>query len=130
FRRLLGHLPVRRGRGGRRPCPSADRAPVAQPPAGGGGAPGHRAAPRRDGPLTGPDPPGRLRPLMTAAARKVYFVSLGCPKNRVDSEVMLGAMGQAGHELVAQPDDAEVIVVNTCGFIDAAKEESIDSILE
>src|SRR5690606_19673795 len=110
--------------------PGADRAPVAQPPAGGGGAPGHRAAPRRDGRLTGPDPPGRLRPLMTAAARKVYFVSLGCPKNRVDSEVMLGAMGQAGHELVDQPDDAEVIVVNTCGFIDAAKEESIDTILE
>jgi ribosomal protein S12 methylthiotransferase len=60
----------------------------------------------------------------------VYFVSLGCPKNRVDSEVMLGAMGQAGHELVTRPDDAEVIVVNTCGFIDAAKEESIDTILE
>ena len=64
------------------------------------------------------------------AARKVYFVSLGCPKNRVDSEVMLGAMDQAGHSLVTAPDEAEVIVVNTCGFIDAAKEESIDTILE
>jgi ribosomal protein S12 methylthiotransferase len=62
--------------------------------------------------------------------RKVYFVSLGCPKNRVDSEVMLGAMNQAGHSLVTAPDEAEVIVVNTCGFIDAAKEESIDTILE
>jgi ribosomal protein S12 methylthiotransferase len=67
---------------------------------------------------------------MTQAARKVYFVSLGCPKNRVDSEVMLGAMDQAGHRLVGAPDEAEVIVVNTCGFIDAAKEESIDTILE
>ncbi len=64
------------------------------------------------------------------APRKVYFVSLGCPKNRVDSEVMLGAMDQAGHRLVDAPDQAEVIVVNTCGFIDAAKEESIDTILE
>ncbi len=67
---------------------------------------------------------------MTPAPRKVYFVSLGCPKNRVDSEVMLGAMDQAGHRLVTAPDEAEVIVVNTCGFIDAAKEESIDTILE
>ena len=68
--------------------------------------------------------------MTSAAPRKVYFVSLGCPKNRVDSEVMLGAMDQAGHQLVAAPDQAEVIVVNTCGFIDAAKEESIDTILE
>ncbi len=65
-----------------------------------------------------------------SAPRNVYFVSLGCPKNRVDSEVMLGAMDQAGHRLVAAPDEADVIVVNTCGFIDAAKEESIDTILE
>jgi ribosomal protein S12 methylthiotransferase len=65
-----------------------------------------------------------------AATKKVYFVSLGCPKNRVDSEVMLGSMGQAGHTLVDSADEADVIVVNTCGFIDAAKEESIDTILE
>jgi ribosomal protein S12 methylthiotransferase len=65
-----------------------------------------------------------------SSPRKVYFVSLGCPKNRVDSEVMLGSMGQAGHVLVDQPDQADVIVVNTCGFIDKAKEESIDTILE
>lgn len=62
--------------------------------------------------------------------RKVYFVSLGCPKNRVDTEVMLGEVARAGLQRVDQPDDAEVIVVNTCGFIDAAKEESIDTILE
>lgn len=61
---------------------------------------------------------------------KVGFVSLGCPKNLVDTEVMLGILGESGYEIVAQPQDAEVIVVNTCGFIDAAKEESIQTILE
>jgi ribosomal protein S12 methylthiotransferase len=65
-----------------------------------------------------------------ASPRKFYFVSLGCPKNRVDSEVMLGSLAEAGHVLVPAPEEAEVIVVNTCGFIDAAKEESIDTILE
>jgi ribosomal protein S12 methylthiotransferase len=61
---------------------------------------------------------------------KVHFVSLGCPKNRVDTEVMLGHTANAGHELVAAPEAAEVIVVNTCGFIGEAKQESIDAILE
>jgi ribosomal protein S12 methylthiotransferase len=61
---------------------------------------------------------------------KVHFVSLGCPKNRVDTEVMLGHTENAGHELVAAPEAAEVIVVNTCGFIGEAKQESIDAILE
>jgi len=60
----------------------------------------------------------------------VHFVSLGCPKNRVDTEVMLGKTMGAGHELVESPEDAEVIVVNTCGFIGEAKQESIDAILE
>ncbi|MES1205961.1 MAG: radical SAM protein, partial [Pseudomonadota bacterium] len=60
----------------------------------------------------------------------VHFVSLGCPKNRVDSEVMLGHATGAGHQIVASPEDAEVIVVNTCGFIGEAKQESIDAILE
>ncbi len=62
--------------------------------------------------------------------RRVFFVSLGCPKNTVDSEVMLGELARAGHQLVADAADADAIVVNTCGFIDAAKEESIDTILE
>lgn len=62
--------------------------------------------------------------------RKIHFVSLGCPKNRVDTEVMLGvALGQ-DFELTADPAEAECIVVNTCGFIGPAKEESIDTILE
>jgi ribosomal protein S12 methylthiotransferase len=60
----------------------------------------------------------------------VHFVSLGCPKNRVDTEVMLGHTAEAGHQLVAAPEAADVIVVNTCGFIGEAKQESIDAILE
>src|SRR5579863_10271802 len=60
----------------------------------------------------------------------VHFLSLGCPKNRVDTEVMLGHAAGAGHAIVAAPEDAEVIVVNTCGFIGEAKQESIDAILE
>ncbi len=61
---------------------------------------------------------------------KVGFVSLGCPKNLVDGEVMLGLAREAGHEITAEADAAEAIVVNTCAFIDRAKEESIDAILE
>jgi ribosomal protein S12 methylthiotransferase len=61
---------------------------------------------------------------------KVGFVSLGCPKNLVDSEVMMGQLAQRGHELTPRPDEADVIVVNTCTFIDPAKQESIDTILE
>jgi ribosomal protein S12 methylthiotransferase len=62
--------------------------------------------------------------------RTIHFVSLGCPKNRVDTEVMLGVAEKSGYAHVAEASDAEVIVVNTCGFIDAAKKESIDTILE
>jgi ribosomal protein S12 methylthiotransferase len=61
---------------------------------------------------------------------KIGFVSLGCPKNLVDSEVMMGQLTHAGHELTPHPSDADVIVVNTCSFIDPAKQESIDTILE
>ncbi len=69
--------------------------------------------------------------LATDTARKtVHFVSLGCPKNRVDTEVMLGHTANAGYDVVAEPGDADVIVVNTCGFIGEAKQESIDAILE
>jgi ribosomal protein S12 methylthiotransferase len=62
--------------------------------------------------------------------RKIHFVSLGCVKNRVDTEVMLGVAAAERWELVAEPDEAEVIVVNTCGFIGEAKKESIDTIFE
>lgn len=61
---------------------------------------------------------------------KVGFVSLGCPKNLVDSEVMLGTLSRQGYSITAHKEDADVIVVNTCGFIDTAKKESIDTILE
>lgn len=61
---------------------------------------------------------------------RIGFVSLGCPKNLVDGEVMLGLAKGAGHELTADASSAEVIVVNTCAFIDNAKEESINAILE
>ncbi|MEZ4272830.1 MAG: 30S ribosomal protein S12 methylthiotransferase RimO [Myxococcota bacterium] len=60
----------------------------------------------------------------------VHLLSLGCPKNRVDSEVMLGHLVRDGYSPVDSPDNADVIVVNTCAFIDAAKEESVDAILE
>lgn len=63
-------------------------------------------------------------------ATKVGMVSLGCPKNRVDSEVMLGILEEAGYQLTPEAERAEVLIVNTCGFIDAAKQESIDTILE
>jgi ribosomal protein S12 methylthiotransferase len=61
---------------------------------------------------------------------KVGFVSLGCPKNLVDSEVMMGLVARAGAELTPRAEDADVIVVNTCSFIDTAQQESVDTILE
>jgi ribosomal protein S12 methylthiotransferase len=62
--------------------------------------------------------------------KKIHFVSLGCVKNRVDTEVMLGVATGGGWRVVDEPDEAEVIVVNTCGFIGEAKKESIDTIFE
>jgi ribosomal protein S12 methylthiotransferase len=61
---------------------------------------------------------------------KVGFVSLGCPKNLVDSEVMMGILARQGYELTPRADEAEVLVVNTCSFIEAAQKESVDAILE
>ena len=61
---------------------------------------------------------------------KIGFVSLGCPKNLVDTEVMMGQLTARGHELTNSPEDADAIVVNTCSFIDPAKQESVDTILE
>src|SRR5437879_7363094 len=61
---------------------------------------------------------------------KVGFISLGCPKNLVDSEVMMGQLKQRGFQITADPKEAETVVVNTCGFIEAAKKESIEAILE
>ena len=62
--------------------------------------------------------------------KKVGFVSLGCPKNLVDSEVMMGLLARAGAELTRRAEDADVIVVNTCSFIESAQQESVNTILE
>ncbi len=62
--------------------------------------------------------------------RKVGFVSLGCPKNLVDSEVMMGVLARHGFEITPRPEEAEVLVVNTCSFIEPARQESVDTILE
>ncbi|MCI0525431.1 MAG: 30S ribosomal protein S12 methylthiotransferase RimO [Acidobacteria bacterium] len=67
---------------------------------------------------------------MKSEVQKIGFVSLGCPKNLVDSEVMMGQLKQHGYELTTDREAADVIVVNTCGFIQSAKEESINTILE
>src|SRR3989338_2563601 len=62
--------------------------------------------------------------------KTIGLVSLGCPKNLVDSEIMLGLLEKAGYRIVQDPADADVLIVNTCGFIENAKKESIDAILE
>jgi ribosomal protein S12 methylthiotransferase len=67
---------------------------------------------------------------MVARPNTIHLVSLGCAKNRVDSEVMLGVAERAGYEHVQDPEAADVIVVNTCGFIGEAKKESIETIFE
>ncbi|MCX7712588.1 MAG: 30S ribosomal protein S12 methylthiotransferase RimO [Chthoniobacterales bacterium] len=61
---------------------------------------------------------------------KIALISLGCAKNLVDSEILLGSAASAGFEFTSSPQDADILVVNTCGFIDSAKEESIEAILE
>lgn len=66
----------------------------------------------------------------TNEEKKVHFVSLGCPKNLVDSEIMLGHLMKEGYEVVEDPEQAGTVVVNTCGFIDDAKQESVSKIIE
>src|SRR5437870_674306 len=62
--------------------------------------------------------------------KKIGFISLGCPKNLVDTEVMMGQLRQNGYQITADAQEADTVVVNTCGFIDSAKQESIEAILE
>lgn len=88
--------------------------------------PSASSRPRR----TAASAPASLAPGSEVAGQRIYFVSLGCSKNQVDTELMLGQVAAAGHQLVDAADEADVIVVNTCAFIDAAKEESVDTILE
>ncbi len=76
------------------------------------------------------DPPADSAVSAVKEPLRVGMVSLGCPKNLVDGEVMLGALRARGHQLVPDGEAADVIVVNTCAFIDRAKQESVDAILE
>ena len=61
---------------------------------------------------------------------KVGFISLGCPKNQIDTEIMLAHLAEAGYELTPEDTEADIIIVNTCGFIESAKQEAIDNILD
>ncbi|HOL79105.1 MAG TPA: 30S ribosomal protein S12 methylthiotransferase RimO, partial [Clostridiales bacterium] len=61
---------------------------------------------------------------------RVGFISLGCPKNRVDSEMMLARLNNAGFEIIDEIDYADIIIINTCAFIEDAKKEAIENILE
>ena len=61
---------------------------------------------------------------------KVGFVSLGCPKNQLDTEVMLHEVLQAGYEITPEENEADVVIINTCAFIESAKQEAIDNILD
>ena len=80
--------------------------------------------------LTVPLDDANAAPEVPSLPPKVGFVSLGCPKNLVDSEVMMGMLAQAGAELIPRAEDADVIVVNTCSFIASAQQESVNTILE
>jgi ribosomal protein S12 methylthiotransferase len=66
----------------------------------------------------------------TSKTQKVYMVSLGCAKNLVDSEILVGGLKHENYKMVQKSDDADIIIVNTCGFLDTAREESVDVILE
>lgn len=79
---------------------------------------------------TTPSSQADAQPGSAAPLKKVHIVSLGCPKNLVDSEIMLGQMMKDGYSVTDDASEAETIVVNTCGFIETAKQESIDKILE
>jgi ribosomal protein S12 methylthiotransferase len=76
------------------------------------------------------DSPANLGPRESNQPEKVFFVSLGCPKNQVDSELMLGELTARNMLIVEDAEDADVLVVNTCSFIEEAREESVDTILE
>src|SRR6185436_20314373 len=72
-----------------------------------------------------------VRPVTTKTGKTTLgFVNLGCTKNQVDAEIMLGTLAANGFELSADPNKAEVVIINTCGFIEEAKQESINTIIE
>jgi len=89
--------------------------------------------PSKDLTISAPNKQSELKPensTATTRPQKVGFVSLGCPKNLVDSEVMMGFLARAGAQISARAEDADVIVVNTCSFIESAQQESVNTILE
>jgi len=67
---------------------------------------------------------------MRKSRKKIHLISLGCPKNLVDSEILIGGLKRQEFEIVNIPEEADAIIVNTCGFIEPAREESIDTILQ
>lgn len=75
-------------------------------------------------------PPKKDWKRMENGSVKVGMVSLGCPKNQVDAEILLALLKKGGYELTNDAGSADVVVINTCGFIESAKQESIDNILE
>src|SRR5438477_1588698 len=77
-----------------------------------------------------PSPMRKIRPALQSYRIKVGMISLGCAKNLVDAEIMLGSVLRSGMKITSRAEDADVLVVNTCAFIDSAKEESIEAILE
>jgi len=77
-----------------------------------------------------PSPMRKIRPALQSYRTKVGMISLGCAKNLVDAEIMLGSVLRSGMKITSRAEDADVLVVNTCAFIDSAKEESIEAILE
>src|SRR4051812_39520583 len=85
---------------------------------------------RKHDPVALLDAPEASTAAPSSIPKKIGFVSLGCPKNLVDSEVMMGLLSQGGAEITPRAEDADIIVVNTCSFIDTAKQESVDTILE
>jgi ribosomal protein S12 methylthiotransferase len=83
-----------------------------------------------DSPRESPESLATVTQTVASVRPTIGFVSLGCPKNLVDSEVMMGLLHRAGGELTPRAEDAEILVVNTCSFIDSAKQESVNAILE
>ncbi|MEG2074185.1 MAG: 30S ribosomal protein S12 methylthiotransferase RimO, partial [Angelakisella sp.] len=67
---------------------------------------------------------------MNEATMKIGMISLGCSKNQVDAELMMALLAEGGWDIVGDPESADVVIINTCGFIEAAKQESIETILE
>ena len=68
--------------------------------------------------------------MKNSETQKICMISLGCAKNLVDSEILIGGLKQEKYEIVQKSDDADILIVNTCGFLDTAREESVDVILQ